>query len=122
MTSVNRFEKGFTLTAINQRYPLMEPRADLTSHLNDIGADMIKSSSVLLLTGLMAFATSAFSDDSPSAQPVKSPEQRMQACMAKQHQKSPSLSADELKKQCAQMLQSQDNHPSVPPTQAPPAP
>jgi hypothetical protein len=122
MTRLSRFEKGFIVTPIDQRRRLMEPRADLTNHRNDMGADMIKSSSVLLLTGLMAFATSAFSDDSPSAQPVKSPEQRLQACMAKQHQKSPSLSADELKKQCAQMLQAQDNHPSVPPTPAPPAP
>src|SRR5580698_8279117 len=98
MTRVSRFEKGFTLTPIDPRDRLMEPRADLTNHRNDRGADMIKSSSVLLLIGSMAFATGAFSDDAPSAQPVKSPEQRMQACMAKQHQKSPNLPAEELKK------------------------
>jgi hypothetical protein len=83
---------------------------------------MMTSSRIIFLSALLGLAANAFADDAPSDQPVKSPKQRMHDCMAQQHQQNPSLSKDELKKQCAQIMQSLDNHPSVPPSQTPPQP
>jgi hypothetical protein len=37
-------------------------------------------------------------------------------------QANPSMSKEDSKKQCAQVTQSQDNHPSVPPSENPPHP
>jgi hypothetical protein len=82
---------------------------------------MIKSSSLIMAAALV-IAANAFADDSPTDEPVKSPKQRMQACMAKQQQANPSASKDDLKKRCAQLTQSKDQHPSVPPSQTPPSP
>jgi hypothetical protein len=83
---------------------------------------MVKTTTPILIAALLMFTATAFADDSPSAAPVKSPKQRMQACVAKVRQANPSMSKEDSKKQCAQVTQSQDNHPSVPPSENPPHP
>jgi pentapeptide MXKDX repeat protein len=56
----------------------------------------------------------ALADDAPSAQPVKTPKQKMHECMAQERASNSAMSKDDMKKACAAKLQSDENHPSRP--------
>jgi hypothetical protein len=56
----------------------------------------------------------ALADDSPNAQPVKSPKQKMHECMVQERANNSAMSKEDMKKACAAKLQSDDNHPSRP--------
>jgi hypothetical protein len=68
----------------------------------------------ILMVASLAFAGVSLADDAPTAQPVKSPKQKMQECMAQEHASNSAMSTDEMKKACAAKLQSDQNHPSRP--------
>jgi hypothetical protein len=69
----------------------------------------------LILAGTMlSMASMAFADDAPSAQPVKTPKQKMHDCMVQESANSSTMSKEDLKKACAAKLQSEENHPSRP--------
>jgi hypothetical protein len=55
-----------------------------------------------------------FADDAPSAQPVKTPKQKMHECMTQERASNSGLSKEDMKKACAAKLQSDENHPSRP--------
>jgi hypothetical protein len=74
----------------------------------------------LIAAGLLAsLSGAALADDSPTDQPVKTPKQRMQDCMAQQRASNSGLSKQDMHKACAAKLQSEDNHPSRPPPSDP---
>jgi pentapeptide MXKDX repeat protein len=56
----------------------------------------------------------ALADDTPSAQPVKSPKQKMHECMVQERANNSAMSKEDMKKACAAKLQSDENHPSRP--------
>jgi hypothetical protein len=62
----------------------------------------------------LSFAGMAFGDDTPSAQPVKSPQQKMHECIAQQRANNGGMSKEDMKKACVAKLQSDENHPSHP--------
>jgi hypothetical protein len=68
----------------------------------------------LLACVALSFAGATLADDAPSAQPIKSPKQKMQECMAQEHANNSAMSQQALKKACAAKLQSDENHPSRP--------
>jgi hypothetical protein len=68
----------------------------------------------VFMSAALFFSGASLADDAPTAQPVKSPRQKLQDCMAQEHASNGTKSADELKKICAAKLQSDENHPSRP--------
>lgn len=68
----------------------------------------------ILLATSLSLAGVALADDAPSAQPVKSPKQKMHECMAQQRANNSGLSKEDMKKACAAKLHSDENHPSHP--------
>jgi hypothetical protein len=68
----------------------------------------------ILIGVLISLSAPALADDTPSAQPVKSPKQKMHDCMAKERVSNSGMSTEDLKKVCADKLQSEQNHPSRP--------
>jgi pentapeptide MXKDX repeat protein len=67
-----------------------------------------------VVAALFSLGNLAFADDAPSAQPVKSPKQKMHECMAQERANNSAMSKDDVKKACAAKLQSDENHPSRP--------
>jgi hypothetical protein len=72
-----------------------------------------------IMVGAFLLGSAVWADDSPSAQPVKSPKQKMHECMAQQRANNSAMSSEDLKKVCAAKLQSDENHPSRPPSPDP---
>jgi hypothetical protein len=56
----------------------------------------------------------ALADDAPSAQPVKTPKQKMHECMTQERTSNIGMSKEDMKKACAAKLQSDESHPSRP--------
>lgn len=75
---------------------------------------MNKGIQTALLGAAIAFAAHAFADDSPSAQPVKTPKAKMHQCMERQKAANTGLSKEEMKKACERELRTLDDHPSIP--------
>ena len=63
----------------------------------------------------LALGAVAFADDAPSAQPVKTPKQKMHECMAQERENNSTMSKEDMKKACVAKLQSDESHPSRPP-------
>jgi hypothetical protein len=68
----------------------------------------------MFMAASLAFAGMALADDAPSAQPIKTPKQKMHECMAQERASNSALSKEDMKKACAAKLQSDENHPSRP--------
>lgn len=68
----------------------------------------------LLIGALISVAAPILADDAPTAQPVKSPKQKMHECMAHQRASNSGMSKEDMKKACAAKLQNEENHPSRP--------
>jgi hypothetical protein len=64
---------------------------------------------------LVSLGAIACADDAPTAQPVKTPKQKMHECMAQERASNSTMSKEDMKKACAAKLQSDENHPSRPP-------
>jgi pentapeptide MXKDX repeat protein len=69
----------------------------------------------LVMGALLSVGAAAFADDAPSAQPVKTPKQKMHECMAQERASNSTMSKEDMKKACVAKLQSDENHPSRPP-------
>ena len=69
---------------------------------------------IVAMTALIAAFTPALADDAPSAQPVKTPKQQMDDCMAQQRAAHNSMTEKAMRKACQKQIQSMQNHPSVP--------
>jgi pentapeptide MXKDX repeat protein len=68
----------------------------------------------IFMAASLSFAGMALADDAPSAQPVKTPKQKMHECMAQERASNSAMSRDDMKKACTTKLQSDENHPSRP--------
>lgn len=68
----------------------------------------------LLLGAFLSLGGVASADDAPNAQPVKTPKQKMNECMAQERASKSAMTKDDMKKACAAKLQSEENHPSHP--------
>ena len=68
----------------------------------------------LLICALISVAAPVLADDAHTAQPVKSPKQKMHECMAHERASNSGMSKEDMKKACAAKLQNEENHPSRP--------
>jgi len=69
----------------------------------------------LVVGAYLSLGAVAFADDAPSAQPVKTPKQKMHECMAQERASNSTMSKEDMKKACVAKLQSDESHPSRPP-------
>jgi hypothetical protein len=82
---------------------------------------MSKKTYPLMISLLLAVAAPVLADDSPTAQPIKTPKQKMHDCMAKERANNSGMSREDMKKACSEKLQSEENHPSRPQSSPDPA-
>jgi hypothetical protein len=68
----------------------------------------------ILMAASLSFAGMALADDAPTAQPIKTPKQKMHECMTQERADHSAMSKDDMKKACAAKLQADENHPSRP--------
>jgi hypothetical protein len=69
---------------------------------------------IIVMAALTAAFAPALADDAPSAQPVKTPKQQMDECMAQQRAAHNGMTEKAMRKACHNQIDSMQNHPSVP--------
>jgi hypothetical protein len=67
-----------------------------------------------LVAAIFSLGGLACADDAPSAQPIKTPKQKMHECMVQVRANNSAMSKEDTKRACAAKLQSEENHPSRP--------